>query len=603
MESSAPDGRSGRAMLRSAWRAFKSLQMGIFLLCLVGLACVYGTVIFGANARLGDNAIPLAKARVFNAWWFFILLAVFFGQFVISTWHVTRMSLSIWWKRDFSRSRGYLTMAGPGRASVAVPGGPETVERLLAGRFTRAHREGNRFFAHSGLRQRIGPTIIHAGIVVILVAGLVRFLLYQAGYIVSDGRFIATEGETTSIIYLPKFDDAAMSPENSQAVQLPVEITVLDFDEVFHPNSRNPAYYSSLLEVRDPRTGVVEVIKLDMNHSARIAGFEFHQASYVKLPIGQTWRVNYDVRDARTGERIAVTDASPETRVQVGDEDLFLEVDGELPGLGWRLFTGANPRTPIETGTLLARSEARRLTFALQEFYPQFAFAAGTGAYSLSNEPLDPALEVEVFVNGTSIGRTLLFQDDEKQQIVPPLLEDVEIRLADIHVRQAGEHWDFEGLDWRNPALAFFEFEVRRRGGEFEVLGTRMAAFNVPSDPMDLPAVVATQEPPPGARFAVYPLGRTERHTTVLSVVREPVVPWYVLGAGLMTFGAMLTFSGRYRAFHGMWDEEEGRLHFALVPRFGREPDPAEFAALLAELEGTAPTAREESESLEVAAR
>ncbi|MDK2972891.1 MAG: cytochrome c biosis protein [Candidatus Sumerlaeota bacterium] len=558
--------------------------MGIFLLCLVGLACIYGTVFYAANARLGDNAIPQAKAKVFNAWWFFLLLGVFFTQFVISTWHVTKMSLALWWKRDFSRSRAYL-MQGPGRASVAPAGGADEVERVLRGRFTRVHREGGRFFAHAGLRQRIGPTVIHAGIVVILLAGMARFLLYKSGYIISDGRFIGEEGETTSVIFLPKHDDQAMSSENSQAVRLPAEITVLDFDEIFHANSQSPAYYSSLLRVKDLRTGRVRVVKLDMNHSATIAGLEFHQASYQKLPPMQKYRTDFDVRDARTGERIAVTDASPETRVQVGDEDLYLEVDGELPGAAWRLYTAANPHEPVATGTLLAPEKPRELTVALRNFYPDFAFSQEAGPHTESNKPIDPAVEVELRIDGAAVGSTLLFEDPQKQELVPAVVPEVDVRLADIHVRMEGDDWSFEGFDWTNPDSAFFEFEVLDRATG-AVLGNRLAAFNQPSEPVELAAADTGQQPPAEALYAVSPIGRSTRHITILSVVREPVVPYYIFGVALIAVGAVITFSGRYRAFHGLWDDEEQRLHFALIPRFGKAPDAKEFQSLVKELGG-----------------
>src|SRR5690606_35210161 len=171
------------------------LKMGLFLLSLICAVCIYGTMFYAANKVYGDNAIPMAKARVFNAWWFFSLLGLFFVQFVISTWHVTKMSFGIWSKRDFSRSRDYLTI-GRNRANIEVPDGPDHIERVLRRRFTRAHRDGNRFFAHAGLRQRIGPTIVHAGIVVILLAGLCRIYLDRKGYVLSEGRFIGSEGET-----------------------------------------------------------------------------------------------------------------------------------------------------------------------------------------------------------------------------------------------------------------------------------------------------------------------------------------------------------------------------------------------------------------------
>lgn len=568
-----------------AWRAFKSIQTGISLLILIGLVCVFGTMFYAANSVLGDNAIPLARAKVFNSWWFAVLLAIFFIQFVISTWHVTKMSCTIWWKRDFSRSRSYIEHEGPGRGTAEVPGGAAEVESKLTDLFTRAHRRGDRFFAHRGLRQRMGPTIIHAGIVVILIAGLVRFALVQTGYIVSEGRFIGEEGQTTNTIFKPIHDDQALSAFNAETFSIPYDITVLDFDEVMHPNSNSPAYFSSLLQIRDKATNTVRVVKLDMNHSVTIGGFEFHQASYSPVPPFQGQRTDFDVRDARTGERIAVTDASPETRVQVGNEDLFLEVGGQSPGAPWRLFTSKAPHKPIAQGTLLETSSEREITFAIVAFYPEFAITREEGPHTLSNEPNDPAAEVEVFVDGIPTGRTLVFSDPAKQALVPPVEGDFVPILIDIHVdEQALE--DLASTDWRDPASAFFEIGLLNpKNGQ--AAGKTRVAFGAESPPIRLSNSEQGRQPPPeGAEYAVYPLGPTTRYATVLSVVREPIVPYYVFGVFLIALGAIMTFSGRYQALYARWDEERNRLSFALVPRFGRAPDPADVRRLVEALGG-----------------
>jgi hypothetical protein len=63
---------------------------------------------------------------------------------------------------------------------------------------------------------------------------------------------------------------------------------------------------------------------------------------------------------------------------------------------------------------------------------------------------------------------------------------------------------------------------------------------------------------------------------------------YYTLGVALMAIGALLTFSGRYRALYGTWDAAAAKFHFALVPRFGKRPDPIEFRRLIEAL-STAP--------------
>ncbi|MCB2155347.1 cytochrome c biogenesis protein ResB [bacterium] len=582
-DSAAPRRRASLGI--RAWRFFKSLKMGLLLLGLIALACVYGTVFYAANSVLGDNAIPLAKERVFNAGWFFALMAVFFVQFIISTWHVTKMSFGIWGKREFRSSRDYFRL-GEGRATVAVKGGPDRVEKVLRQRFTRAHRDGNRFFAHRGLRARIGPTIVHAGIVMILLTGLMRILLDRNGMILSEGRFIAAEGETTNEILVPKYRDQAVGGSNVQSLRIPFEVTVLDFDEIKHANSNAPAYFSSLIKVRDLQTGDVRVAKLDMNHSHTIGSLQFHQAGYQPLPPIQTYRVDFDVRDAQTGERIAVTDASPQTRVQVGNESLFLEIDGEQPGNDWRMYSAESPSEPIATGQLLAPAGETEFSFKATEIYPDFRVRktgedGGLEPYNASNDPNYPAVHVVLLRDGMPQGETWLFLDPSLAPMMPAVDDRLRLELDDLQVAR-----DTESIDWTDPAL--FRMVIRAIDPNTdEEISRQVVRLGAESQPITLAAAPGAENlPPDGAEFAIYPIGRSMRYMTILSVVDEPTVPYNVAGVLLIALGAVITFTGRYRAFYGLWDEEEERLHLALVPRFGTAPDPKELEALVDELQG-----------------
>lgn len=568
------------------WRAYVSVPFGLFLLGAIAVACIYGTMFYAANKSLGDQAIPLAKAYVFNARWFLALLAFFFIQFVISTWHVTKMSFGIWWKRDFSRTTGYITAKdAPGRASVAMAGGIDAVERVLHRRFTRTHRQGDRVFAHAGLSQRIGPTIIHIGIVIVLIAGVVRIIMDRNGYILSEGRFVGAEGEVTSSVFRPLRMDRQIGPGNMESFNVPAQIKVLDFDEIKHPNSETPEYFSTLLEVTNPRTGEVKVAKLDMNHSLNIGGLEFHQASYQMLPPIQTHRVDLDVRDAVTGERIAITDASPETRVQVGNEDLFIEIDGEEGGAAWRLYTSAKPNDPIETGTLIEAPQEGQFSVRAVQFYPDFTFTEDKGPHSRSNLPANPALRVALLRDGKPVGETLLFMVAEWAAFSPQPDPAFKVELADVRVRKNadGSEPDYETFDWTKPGDAGFMVRVTEKSDGRE-LATLAVTLGGVTDPIKFKTTPDTHSVPANARTTVSVVGRSPRYLTVLTVVNEPIVPYYTLGVALMALGAMMTFIGRYRALHGWWDESTRQFHFALVPRFGKAPDAGEFERLVGEL-------------------
>jgi cytochrome c biogenesis protein ResB len=471
---------------------------------------------------------------------------------------------------------------GEGRAAVEVPGGTEQIEKILAGHFTRWHRRDDKYFAHAGLRQRIGPTIIHTGIVVILLAGLVHLVLDKRGLILSEGRFLATEGETTNLIYTPIHLDHQINPQgNLAALPIPFDVKLLDFDEIKHPNSDAPAYFSSLLEVRDHETGAVRVAKLDMNHSLRIGAYEFHQAGFQQVPPVEGTRTDFLIRDARTGERIGLTDATPETRVQVEDLDLFLEVDGIETGDAWRLYTAASPGTPIASGTLQQSAFRGTFSFTIKEFYPDFHFTPELGAYTRSPNPDNPAAVVEINQTGKPAVTTVLFLDPELHELVPGIDSHVDLRLADVRVRGVENPSDFESFDWTRSDAVRLEIVLTHRQTGTE-LGTQLLPIGGTSEPIRLAAdpleVPATDS---DSLYTVSAVGTSPRYITILSVVREPMTGYYTLGVALMAIGALLTFSGRYRALYGTWDAAAAKFHFALVPRFGKRPDPIEFRRLV----------------------
>ncbi|MEQ8821214.1 MAG: cytochrome c biogenesis protein ResB [Sumerlaeia bacterium] len=583
--SQPPQSNLDRGM-NKIWKAFTSLKMGLFLLSVIAAVCVYGTMHYAASSDWGDNAIPLAKARVFNAWWFFWLLGIFFLQFVISTWPVTKMSARIWWKRDFQRDPRFYRLPR-GRASLKVPSGLEHIRAVLRQDFTRTHEDGNAFFAHKGLLQRIGPTVIHTGIVVILIAGLVRIVMERNGLILSEGRFFAQEGQTLSNIYAPRFMDQAVSATNLRELSVPFDIKVLDFDEVLHPNSNQPEYFSTLLQVRDKATGNVRVAKLDMNHSLRIGNLEYHQAGYFKIDDPGFYRVNFDVRDAVTGERIAVTDAGPGTRVQVGDEDLFLEVDGENPGDSWRLYSSATPLQPFAEGRLIATPRDATVTYHVHKFYPDFRVReaatnendSGLEPFSASNVPKNPAVLISWNADGIP-GEAWVFLDKQLAAAMPEHDETIQFVLEDIQIPADA---DFETLDWNEPGAARFVLSVTNRSTGETI---ERDILDIEEDgEADYTIVPQTQVDTGDAPYIVAAVERVPLYGTNLSVVREPVVPFYILGVAIIAIGATMTFMTRYRALHGLWEEETRTLHVAYVPRFGKEPDPADFQRLIRKLE------------------
>lgn len=574
-----------RAIL-NGWRVFKSLKFGIFLLALIGVVSIWGTMGFASNAALGDNSIPMARTLVFEHPAFVALLLLFATNLAVSTWHVTRMSFGIYWKKQFHRDPAYYARGRSPRGEVAVEGGDSAVERVLARRFTRLHRDGNAFFAQRGILSRIGPTIVHAGIMIVILATVAKAMLIWNDKIITEGRFVAAEGEEMSFISAPIALEQQISERNRRDIPLDVWVKVHDFDEVKFANSEVPAHFRSLVEVRDPETQEVTFAQLDMNHSLSVPSkkygrLQFHQAGYQPIPDQGAPRMNYDVRDTVTGERIAVTDAAPGDRVRVGETDMFLEVDGDSPGSRWYVYTTTSPHTAVAEGMLIGGAQ---MDFSLRakDFFPDFRIDETTKRpVNASNLPNNPALEVALLMNGRETNTTWLFASQELAEMMPEMHPRFDLELSDIRVAPGS---NLETIEWKEPGIAVFDINITDRK-----TGTAERA-TLPLGSESKPIVYTSEVGHEGVDlgtengYEVRTLGPEQRFLTVLSVVNDPTVEYIKLGVGIILLGAMMTFMTRYRAFYGLWDEERGVLRMALVPRWGQSPVREEFDALAAEL-------------------
>ena len=575
--------RLDRLVLK-AWRIFVSLKFGIGLLVLIGVLAIYGTMTYASNAAFGDNAIPMARTLFFESRWFVGLLVLFACNLILSTWHVTLMSLGIWWKKDFRRGRTYYEHGSSPRAEVKVPGGLDEVETLLRRKFTRVYRDGDAIFAHAGLLSRLGPTIVHIGMLTVIFSQVTKAAMQWNGMLVTEGRFIAGEGDPASnFINEPLALEQQISQENRREVTIPYWIRVLDFDEIKHANSQMPAYYSSLIEVADPKTQETRVIQLDMNHSVNIGGLQFHQAGFTPAPDTEIQRINFDVRDTATGERIAVTDASPNTRVRIGETDDFLEVDGIKPADRWHIYTAGDPDRAKADG-LLTGGQELKYAFRLDAFYPDFRIDEKTKEpTSISPKPNNPALKVAILLDGKQVETTWLFLDQQLAAAVPDSHPRFKLTFSDIRVRSG---LTADKVDWNEKGAAVFEVKLKDRERDAD-LGSELMALGESSRGYPYTANIdhgGAAQLGTEKGYEVRILGPTPRFATVLSVVKEPTVPWTKAGVVITVLGAIMTFAVRYRALYGWQDADRGSVRLALVPRWGQTAVTEEFEKLVATL-------------------
>lgn len=583
-------------MILAGWRVFISLKFGITLLVIIGIASIYGTLRYASNAAFGDNAIPMARALYFESTWFVALLVLFAINLIFSTWHVSKMSVTIWSKKDFRRGRAYYQYGKTPRAELEAPGGVDAAVQKLRKHFTQVRCDGDAIFAHKGLLSRVGPTIVHIGILTVIFSQVAKAFLLWNGMVVTEGRFLGTEGGAT-INYINEPIALEQQITETNRVERPMDhwIRVLDFDEIKHPNSEMPAYFSSLVEVYDPATQEKTVAQLDMNHSLKVGDLQFHQAGFVPTGEQMPPRINMDVRDATTGERIAVTDVDANNRVRVGDSDLFLETTGVEPADRWRLFHLSNPNKIIAEG-LLTGGKQLNFAFRVDEMYPHFRINPDSSQpENASDDPVNPALKVSLLLDGRKVAETWLFLEESLAEMLPDIHPRFRLNFEDIRAR-TGE--SIEEIDWKNPedviyAVSLFDRDLKERAGvELIGFGETSRAYPYESHVSHGDQLALGTE----NGYEVKILGPAERYTTILSVVKEPTVFWTKVGVGILLIGSIMTFAVRYRSFYGWWDPKTETLRVALVPRWGQTPVQEEFDRLVNLLsDGRGPIQRDQT--------
>ncbi len=160
-------------MAAFVWKAFRSIKFGLFLLALIGIACIRASLM-AADPQLGAEAIFQARLHVTGAPWFLFLLLLFAVQLIVSTWPNAKEAMLLPWRRMLRRDADFYDKAVYQAAleADASRGGRAAVESALAGCCTVFRTEGGAFCGQRGIARRWGPVVVHAGILLVLLAGL-----------------------------------------------------------------------------------------------------------------------------------------------------------------------------------------------------------------------------------------------------------------------------------------------------------------------------------------------------------------------------------------------------------------------------------------------
>ena len=333
--------------MRSLWKSFASVKLAIFLIILLVLASVLGTLIPQGRsaeeyaARYGDLAglfVRLQLTNLYRSPWFLTLLFLFAVNLSVCT--VTRLGPKL--RRAFGpgpgtdagsvaamKVRGRLRMAGPTGAAAARVA-QELGSRRYAVRAAGGD-DGTVLLARKRRLGWLGSDAVHVGLLVILAGGIVSGLAGRRSHLA------LVEGQTADV------------PHAGFRVRLD------RFETELYPQGGVKAWKSTVSVLEDGEPVRTEIVKV--NRPLIHRGFHFYQSSY-----GWDWE-------------------NPKLEIAVGTK-------GE-PASARSVFVRTGERVPVD-GPGITHLSVRR-------FVPDFVLGEGNRVQSRSREPRNPAVLVEAW--------------------------------------------------------------------------------------------------------------------------------------------------------------------------------------------------------------
>lgn len=290
-----------KGIFEIAYDFFRSIKLTIFLLILIAIVSIIGTLI-KQNAPSAEyiqhygiqlyNVLDFFNLfDMYHSWWFSAILLLLVINLIACSLHRLPGVLRQLFRETGQKELGDSMLKNLPYVERIRPINPEGVKEemirsYLQTEFKRPHRfEGDSsitFFAEKGRFSRLGVYITHTSILVILVGGLLGSLYGYRGFV------NILEGETVDHITLRIRDREVMKP-------IGFSVRCDDFRVTFYDLQRPeklPKDYTSDLTILENGKEVLKQT-IEVNHPLHYRGLTFYQSSYGTIPdltIGVQWQ-------------------------------------------------------------------------------------------------------------------------------------------------------------------------------------------------------------------------------------------------------------------------------------------------------------------------
>ncbi len=295
-------GANEKGLLTILFDLFRSLKLTIFLLILLALLSIIGTVI-SQNAPTADYVqrygIGLYEVLnffnlfdMYHSWWFSAILLLLVINLIACSLH----RLPGIWSQIFRglgtrgledsvlRTLPYMEKIRASRSGEAK--GEEEIRSHLKKWFKNQRRVETEstitLYSEKGRFSRLGVPITHLSLLIILIGGLTGSLFGFKGFV------NILEGETTDQIFLRGKDQEIPKP-------LGFSVRCDDFSITYYDlkgPEKHVKEYSSLLTILENGKELLKK-KIEVNHPLHYKGLAFYQSSYGALhdvTLGVQWK-------------------------------------------------------------------------------------------------------------------------------------------------------------------------------------------------------------------------------------------------------------------------------------------------------------------------
>ncbi|OKH16927.1 cytochrome c biogenesis protein [[Limnothrix rosea] IAM M-220] len=266
---------------RKGLKWIANLKLAIALLLLIALFSIAGTVI-DQNAGLAfyqanypeDPALfgfltwkvllAMGLDHVYTTWWYVLLLVVFGASLVACTFRRQLPALKAaknW--NYYSQARQFKKLA---LSTELNQGSLDTLVPHLEQKRYKIARDGDKLYANKGIAGRIGPIIVHIGMIVTLIGSIIG----------AFGGFMAQEMIPSGVNFKVNNVFEAGRFANSDR---PWSVNVNRFWIDYTPNGDIDQFYSDLTVVSEDGYELDHEV-ISVNHPLRYDGITFYQTSW-----------------------------------------------------------------------------------------------------------------------------------------------------------------------------------------------------------------------------------------------------------------------------------------------------------------------------------